>query len=352
MSADAMRLAGWMRRLAVVGVLLCLVVVVLGAYVRLNAAGLSCPDWPGCYGAASPALISAAASAQAASAHMPVEIGKAWREMIHRYAAGTLGLIIAALAALAVATHGRLVSLPFAFALLGVLLVQAALGMFTVTLRLTPLIVTAHLVFGMTTLALLAWLAFSLRAPAPHDAARLPRRLALASLIVLAMQIALGGWTSSNYAALACPDFPTCQGHWWPPLDFAHAFVLWRGVELHYEGGVLGGPARAAIQLTHRLGACAATLMLVLAAAVTLRHVPMQRARLAAWCVVGFLMLQLIIAISMVEAGFPLALATAHNAGAALLLLATVALYNAVSARPAPAAALPITKESARVDPV
>jgi len=348
-----MRLARWIRRLAAAALLLCLVVVVLGAYVRLNAAGLSCPDWPGCYGAASPALISTAASAQAQSAHMPVEVGKAWREMIHRYAAGTLGLIIAALAALALATRGRLVSLRFAFTLLGVLLVQAALGMFTVTLRLTPLIVTAHLVFGMTTLALLAWLALSVRgSAAPHDAARLPRRLALAALIVLAMQIALGGWTSSNYAALACPDLPTCQGHWWPPMDFAHAFVLWRGVDLNYEGGVLGGPARAAIQLTHRLGACAATFMLLLAAGITLRRAPMRRARLAAWAVVGFLILQLLIAISMVETGFPLALATAHNAGAALLLLATVALYNAASARPAPEAALTSINESSRVDPV
>ena len=343
----------WMRRLAILGLVLCLVVVVLGAYVRLNAAGLSCPDWPGCYGAASPALITADASAHAASAHMPVDVGKAWREMIHRYAAGTLGIIIASLALLALGARGRVVSVPLAFTLLGVLIMQAVLGMFTVTLRLTPLIVTAHLVFGMTTLALLAWLALSLQEPEPpDDTARLPRRLALAALIVLAMQIALGGWTSSNYAALACPDFPTCQGRWWPPTDFAHAFVLWRGVDLNYEGGVLGGPARAAIQLTHRLGACAATLMLLLAAAITLRRAPARRARRAAWAVVGFLILQLVIAISMVETGFALALATAHNAGAALLLLATVALYNAVSARPTPEAATQINHEKPRVDPL
>jgi len=341
-----------MRRLALLGLALCLGVVVLGAYVRLNAAGLSCPDWPGCYGAASPALITADASAQAANAHMPVDVGKAWREMIHRYAAGTLGVIIAALALLAVAARGHLVSLPLAITLFGVLLVQAALGMFTVTLRLTPLIVTAHLVFGMTTLALLAWLALSLRAPEPpDDDLRLPRRLALAALIVLAVQIALGGWTSSNYAALACADFPTCQGRWWPATDFAHAFVLWRGVELNYEGGVLGGPARAAIQLTHRLGACAATLMLVLAAGSTLRRAATRRARRAAFAVLGFLILQLAIAISMVETGFALILATAHNAGAALLLLATVALYNALRARPAPEPAIQITDPTARVDP-
>jgi cytochrome c oxidase assembly protein subunit 15 len=321
----------WMRRLAIAGLALCLIVVVLGAYVRLNAAGLSCPDWPGCYGAASPALITPDVSARAASAHLPVDVGKAWREMIHRYAAGTLGLIIAALAILALATRGRVIRLPFAGALAAVLILQAALGMLTVTLHLTPLIVTAHLVFGMTTLALLAWLAFSLRAPAPAvDAARVPRRFALSALVVLAVQIALGGWTSSNYAAFACPDFPTCQGAWWPSSDFAHAFVLWRGSDLHYEGGILGMPARAAIQLTHRLGACAATLMLLLAAAMTLRARPTPRAQRAAWAVVGFLLLQIAIAIAMVKSGFPLLLATAHNAGAALLLLATVALYNAL----------------------
>jgi heme a synthase len=330
--------ARWIRPLAIAGLLLCLAVVVLGAYVRLNAAGLSCPDWPGCYGAASPALITPDASAQAASEHLPVDVAKAWREMIHRYAAGTLGLIIAALVVLALASRGRSVRLPLAFALFAVLILQAALGMLTVTLHLTPLIVTAHLVFGMTTLALLGWLALGLqeREP-PGDAARLPRRIALAALVVLALQIALGGWTSSNYAAFACPDFPTCQGAWWPPTDFAHAFVPWRGASLHYEGGILGIPARAAIQLTHRLGACAATLMLLLAAGMTLRARLTRRARRAAWAVIGFLILQLVIAISMVEAGFPLPLATAHNAGAALLLLATIALYNALKPAAEPA---------------
>lgn len=331
MSAESVARRAWIRRLALAAVLLCLAVVVLGAYVRLNAAGLSCPDWPGCYGAASPALITPDASAKAASEHLPVDVAKAWREMIHRYAAGSLGLIIAALTLLALASRGRTVPLPLALALFAVLLLQAALGMLTVTLHLTPLIVTAHLLFGMTTLALLAWLALGLkeRAP-PGDGARLPRRFALAALVVLALQIALGGWTSSNYAAFACPDFPTCQGSWWPPTDFAHAFVLWRGTSLHYEGGILGIPARTAIHLTHRLGAAAATLMLLLAAGLTLRARLTPSARQAAWAVIGFLILQLAIAISMVELGFPLLLATAHNAGAALLLLASIALYNAL----------------------
>jgi cytochrome c oxidase assembly protein subunit 15 len=223
----------------------------------------------------------------------------------------------------------------FGCALLAILILQASLGMLTVTLRLTPLIVTLHLLFGMTTLALLAWLSLSLRNSAADSAAAAPpalaRRLCLAALIVLAMQIALGGWTSSNYAATACPDFPTCQGQWWPAMDFAHAFVLWTGLGVDYEGGVLAGPARVAIQLTHRLGACATTLMLMLAVYFTLTRSAMPAARRAAWLVVGFLVLQLVIAVSMVEQGFPLLLATAHNAGAALLLLATVALYRALN---------------------
>jgi heme a synthase len=332
-----MPLPVWIRRLAFTGLVLCFVVVVLGAYVRLSAAGLSCPDWPGCYGAPTPLGIELDAVAQARFPHATPDVGKAWREMIHRYAAGTLGLIIVALAVLTAASPARrIIGQRFACALLAIVILQASLGMLTVTLRLTPLIVTLHLIFGMTTLALLAWLWLSVRKPvgdsAPAAAARMPRRLCLAALIVLAMQIALGGWTSSNYAAIACPDFPTCQGRWWPPSDYAHAFVLSRVPGVNYEGGTLAEPARVSIQLTHRLGACAATLMLVLAASLTLRRVRERRARRAAWAVFGFLALQIVIAVSMVESGFPLWLGTAHNAGAALLLLATVALYSAVGA--------------------
>ena len=332
-----MKLAVWIRRLAFTGLALCLVVVVLGAYVRLSAAGLGCPDWPGCYGKPTPLGIAQAASLHELFAHAVPDVGKAWREMIHRYAAGTLGLIIVALAGLALTRRGRpMIGVRFACVLFGILILQASLGMLTVTLRLTPLIVTLHLVFGMTTLALLAWLWLGMQRRAPDTTAatqaRLPRRLCLAALGVLAMQIALGGWTSSNYAATACPDFPTCQGRWWPASNFSHAFVLWTGAAVNYEGGVLDERSRMAIQLTHRLGACAATLMLVLAAAVTLRGAGSRGARRAAWAVLAFLALQLVIAICMVEEGFPLWLATAHNAGAALLLLATVALYDAVGA--------------------
>ena len=343
-----MPVARWMRRLALAGVLLAFAVVVLGAYVRLTAAGLGCPDWPGCYGHLTPsgALQEAA---QGAFAGAPPDAGKAWREMLHRYAAGTLALVILASTALAIsARRKRLVSVAFALTLLATVIVQALLGMLTVTWQLQPLIVTLHLLVGMTTLGMLWWLALSLpmsswgatslggagrslRGGAAYIASA--HNLALLGLVALALQIALGGWTSSNYAAIACPDFPTCQGAWWPHSDFRDAFVLWHAANVDYEGGLLGTAARVAIHLSHRLGALVAAAALTLAAVYTLRQHGLSHARLRAWAVLSALALQLLIGVSMVLKGFPLWLATAHTAGAALLLLAVLALVRISSAR-------------------
>lgn len=312
------------RKLLIGAFALCLVVVVLGAYVRLSAAGLGCPDWPGCYGHFSPTAAAA-------------DVGKAWKEMVHRYAAGTLGFLIVVNAALAIVwRRERLVSLPLSLLLLGLVLTQGLLGALTVTWQLKPAIVTLHLLFGLTTLSLLWWLLLSaLRRRRGAWGASMSflgkdlgtvRRAALLGLIALAVQIALGGWTSSNYAAVACPDLPTCQNALWPDADFHGGFALW-------NNGSLALPALIAIHFTHRLGAMIATAVLLYAAVAVLRLRHEVHARRAAGGVLVALALQLVIGISMVKLGFPLWIATAHNAGAALLLLAAVALNH--SLRPA-----------------
>ncbi|MCW5571566.1 MAG: COX15/CtaA family protein [Steroidobacteraceae bacterium] len=323
------------RRLALAAMLLCLGVVVLGAYVRLSAAGLGCPDWPGCYGHVTPTgALANDALVQQRFPGAEIDAGKAWREMIHRYAASTLGLLIVVIAGIAIATRkARQVPLGLPIALVVVVVFQGILGMLTVTWLLKPLIVTAHLVFGLTTLALLSWLWLTLRPRgADSDAPRIVRRWALVGIAALTLQIVLGGWTSSNYAAMACPDFPTCQASWWPSMDFRDAFVLWHGLGINYEGGVLDHPARVAIHFVHRLGAVVAALALLVAAGTALWRVRRPGAVRAAVFVIAALALQLAIGIFMIWRGFPLWLATAHNAGAALLLLAAVLLNRRVRA--------------------
>ena len=339
-----MPVSRWIRRLALAGVLLCFVVVVLGAYVRLNAAGLGCPDWPGCYGHVTPIGAENNAAAQAAFPNRPLDASKAWKEMVHRYAAGTLVIIVVVITALAISyRRQKLLSPTYASALLATILVQAVLGMLTVTWQLKPLIVTLHLVFGMTTLGLLWWLWLSLPGKSWGGRAmgggglsgggqaatlRVAHQIALLGLAALAVQIVLGGWTSSNYAAVACPDFPTCQGAWWPHTDYKNAFILWRGLGINYEGGILDNPARVAIHLTHRLGALLATLALVFAAVFVILRKNLPHATAAAYAVLAALALQLTIGISMVLKTFPLRLTAAHTAGAALLLLASLTLVR------------------------
>ena len=328
--------------------LLAFTVVVLGAYVRLTAAGLGCPDWPGCYGHVTPLGAEDSIVSGASLAGPPLDVGKAWREMIHRYLAGALVLLIVLMAALSCTQRFSRLRRRYAFTLLATIVTQAALGMLTVRWQLKPLIVTLHLVIGLSTLSLIWWLWLALRpegrgversrgaerrdVPA-GGAERHARILATFAFVTLAAQITLGGWTSSNYAAIACPDFPTCQQAWWPKTDYRSAFVLWHGLNIDYEGGVLANPARTAIHLTHRLGALAATLALTAAAVFTLRQRGLSGARTRAWGVLGALGLQLLIGIAMVLEGFPLWLATAHTAGAALLMLAALALLRSLSAR-------------------
>jgi heme a synthase len=312
------------RRLALAGVLLALVVVVLGAWVRLSAAGLGCPDWPGCYGHLS--VDSAAENVDTinqAFPHRPFEYHKAIKEMVHRYFASSLGLLILVLAGLAFRNREdpeQPVALPIA--LVALVILQGLLGMWTVTLLLKPLIVVLHLIGGLMTLSLLGWLAMP--RPAPVEARSDLRTLAGVGLLVLALQIVLGGWTSSNYAALACPDFPTCQNSYWPDMDAKDAFVLWRGLGIDYEGGVLDHPARVAIHFVHRLGAIAAAIILGMLSFLAWRRGPTPAVRTAGAMLGIVLIAQLILGPVMVMRALPLPLATAHNGVAALLLLATV----------------------------
>ena len=323
------------RRLALAGVLLALVVVVLGAWVRLSAAGLGCPDWPGCYGHLS--VDSAAENVDAinqAFPERPFEYHKAIKEMVHRYFASSLGLLILVLAGLALANRSdpeQPVVLPVA--LVGLVIFQGLLGMWTVTLLLKPLIVVLHLIGGLATLSLLAWLAMRrpARAEVQSPGSSNLRTLAGVGLLVLALQIALGGWTSSNYAALACPDFPKCQNSFWPEMDAKDAFVLWRGLGIDYEGGVLDHPARVAIHFVHRLGAIAAAVMLGLLSFLAWRRGPTPAVRTAGIVLGVVLIAQLILGPVMVMRALPLSLATAHNGVAALLLLATVRMNRLLS---------------------
>lgn len=329
-----------LRRLVLLGMLLCLGVVVLGAYVRLSDAGLGCPDWPGCYGHVTPA--GALANEGGAEARFPgweLDSGKAWREMIHRYAAATLGFIIVLIAAIAIVYRGqRLVSVRFAIALLATVVVQGLLGAFTVWWLVKPLVVVLHLIGGLSTLSLLFWLWMNLRDPARQPiTTAVPlqlaaRRAAVLATVMLGIQIMLGGWTSSNYAATACPDLPTCQNAWWPAgMDWSDAFVLWRGLDINYTGGVLERPARVAIHFTHRIGAVLATLAVLWAGWLALQAALArgERAggvRLGAQLAIAAVILQILIGVFMVLQAFPLTLAAGHNGGAAVLLLAMLNL--------------------------
>ena len=314
-------------------VILCFVVITLGAFVRLSDAGLGCPDWPGCYGHLT--VPEHGATQVAAFPERPLEQHKAWKEMIHRYLAGGLGLLILALAVMAwrarAAPHQQVV-LPLAA--LGLVIFQAALGMWTVTLLLKPLIVTAHLLGGMTLLALLL---LSLLRQGRHCSfwaaggrRRGLRLLAGLALVVLVVQIFLGAWTSTNYAALACTDFPTCHGQIWPETDFGEAFTLWRGLGINYEFGVLDSVPRSTIHMVHRVGALVtAVVMLVLAAYLIALGRRTRRWSGLGLALVGALALQLLIGITTVVLHLPLAVAVAHNGGAALLLCVVMTINHA-----------------------
>jgi cytochrome c oxidase assembly protein subunit 15 len=322
-------------RLALFATALAVLVVVLGAYTRLTHAGLGCPDWPGCYGFLSvPMSDHKQEMAALRFPAAPLEVHKGWAEMVHRYFAGSLGLVILALAIQAVRRRrdpAQPLKLPLL--LLAVVITQAAFGMWTVTLKLWPQVVTAHLLGGFATLSLLFLLSLRLSGHLPTGA-HLPsglRRLALTGLLLGILQISLGGWVSANYAAVACTDLPTCHGQWWPAMDFANGFHLTQHIGPNYLGGKLFSEARTAIHMTHRMGALVLSLVLLLLAWQLWRH----QLRTLAGLLTASLSLQVGLGISNVLLSLPIASAVAHNAGGATLLLVLV-LVNYRLRAPAP----------------
>lgn len=362
------------HRIAWLAVALATCVIVFGAFVRLSNAGLSCPDWPTCYGMATwPTTPDHASAADhAATAIRPIEPSKAWREQFHRIIAGLLGVLVLALALLATRRRpqgwlqviGAAVLVAIAIPLymrgqhvaasvlaiageiallagvlrwsdtdlartstltLAVIIFQALLGMWTVTWLLKPVVVMGHLLGGLTTFSLLTWIAWRATGiPIRSGEAGRLRRLLLMGLVLLAIQIALGGWTSANYAALACgTDFPKCAGQWWPAHDFREGFVLWRGIGVDYEGGILDNEARIAIQLAHRLMALVVVGHLLALAARLLRS-----PGLRGWGTLlgALVLLQFGLGIANVVMSLPLHVAVTHNAGATALLFVLVTL--------------------------
>jgi cytochrome c oxidase assembly protein subunit 15 len=371
------------HRLAWLAVALALGVIVFGAFVRLSDAGLSCPDWPTCYGRAAWPTAAGQVDDHAATAIRAVDTSKAWREQLHRMIAGSLGVLVLALALLAARRrrHGIAqvvaaavlvaIAIPLymqthyvaasvlaiageailffaalrwsnldlsrvAAITLAVIVFQALLGMWTVTWLLKPIVVMSHLLGGLLTFSLLTWMAWrATNLPIRLADAPALRRLLVIGLVLLGTQIALGGWTSANYAALACGaggwvgdtthwfDFPRCVGQWWPPSDFREGFVLWRGIGVDYEGGVLDGASRIAIQMAHRMMAMVVFVYL-LGLATRLFRLPGMRG----WAALlgGLTLAQVGLGIANVKLALPLSTAVLHNAGAALLLFVLISL--------------------------
>ncbi len=321
------------HRLAMIAAIVAFCVIVLGAWVRLSHAGLGCPDWPGCYGQLTwPAAAQEVVTANQAFPERPFESTKAWKEMVHRYLAGILMLLVFTLTLKAwrdpqPSSYFRLLTT----ALAALIILQALLGMWTVTLKLKPIIVMAHLLGGLTSFSLLLWLVYSSRrqpAGRPDMRVRRVRAGIITGIVVLGLQIALGGWTSANYAALACPDIPLCTGQWWPETSFREGFVLWREVGVNYEGGLLDRPARIAVHLAHRIGAIV-TLLVLASLALRLLRVPQLRA--GGRLLMTLLIAQFTLGVLNIAWVLPLWVATAHNAGATLLLATMLGLLSKAS---------------------
>lgn len=336
MNSDRHRLPGFW--LAAAGVLLATCVVALGAFTRLVDAGLGCPDWPGCYGHLLwPNDASEIAAANTAFPDMPVISGKPWPEMVHRYFAGLLGLLILGLTIYAIKNR-RDEAYPFRQPLFMAVLVvwQALFGMWTVTLKLWPQVVTIHLLGGFLTFVLMTVLVQRLSSyrwslsEQQYMAVFKLRRATVVGLIVVFLQILLGGWVASNYAAFGCPDFPRCTGDWWPEMDAKAGFNFFQHIGPNYLGGLLESDARTAIHFVHRIGAIVtAGYLIYLGLRVwAVNTLQTRKLVIALW---SCLVLQIVLGISNVIFLIPLWVAVAHNFVGAVLLASLAALLTQIN---------------------
>jgi cytochrome c oxidase assembly protein subunit 15 len=324
-----------LHRLALIAAVVTFAVIILGAFVRLSDAGLGCPDWPGCYGQLTwPVESHEILQANQSYPERAVEPGKAWREMVHRYLAGVLVLLVIAINFLVWKSTARGSIRALAGTLLALIFFQAALGMWTVTLKLLPVVVMGHLMGGLATFCLMLWLAWSAAGREQFSGREVFRQLRpviLVAFVALVVQLILGGWTSANYSALACPDFPTCQGEMWPEANFREGFILWREVGVDYEGGVLDLRSRVAIQMAHRMGALAVFIVLGL---LSIKLMMRPQARPEGMILGVLLIVQVSLGIQNVVLQLPLFNAVAHNGVGALLLAAMLWVLHRSTARP------------------
>ncbi len=343
-------------KLALSAFVLAIFVIVLGAFTRLVDAGLGCPDWPGCYGHLLwPNEAHEVAAAEIKFPDAPVDHNKTWPEVVHRYFAGTLGLFILSIVIIAIRerksainpiTHGstvlqtklQKVPLKLPLFLLALVILQAAFGMWTVTLKLWPKVVTAHLLGGFATLTFLWLLVQRLGgyrwqlSVSELSALQAVKPWLILGLVVVVCQIALGGWVSSNYAALACPDIPQCLNQWLPPADFKTGFNVWQDIGPNYLGGQLDNHARTAIHLTHRIGAIIVLISLLLLG-IKLLQVRVSDISRWAYTLWAVLFIQILLGVSNIIFALPLWIAVGHNAVGAVLLLTIISIiYRAYTA--------------------
>ncbi|MBV1908621.1 MAG: COX15/CtaA family protein [Kangiellaceae bacterium] len=342
----------FIKKLAIIATVFALVVVLLGAFTRLSHAGLGCPDWPGCYGFKHiPTEQSDIEIANQAFPERPYEFAKAWPEMVHRYFAGTLGLMVLALALLSLKNkQGK--ARKHSFILLALVTFQAILGMWTVTMKLHPGIVMSHLMGGMMTLLLLGVLSwrytYQFRSPVPIGLQQKFKKLTLLTLFVLILQIMLGGWTSANYAATICYELPICQGNWLSNSDFVAGFNVFAQKAENYEFGILGSNARIAIHASHRIGAIVASLIIAWLCFRLIYQNKNGFLRKVGVLLSGLLVIQITLGIANIEFQLPLFNAVAHNGvGALLLVVMGLLLASLVTKSTVPSTAIVSSKEVA-----